>query len=129
VLGVIHLFLVDPVMLSRLPALNLLGGEPQSNLLLGTFNAIRAVADIATDINGIVTADGTRGGCERVGGAEDGYQSISDVLTSKVMTGTYHDRSWWHRGLPRPWQRLDRSACLKGPVSSNSNMEGCFPYR
>jgi len=68
-----HLWLlIDPVELGRLPALNLFWLEPQSNLLLGTLDTIRAVANVATDIDGIITTNRTRGGLERVGCTEDG---------------------------------------------------------
>lgn len=42
--------LVDPVELSRLPADNLTVLEPEGDLLLGTLNAVGAVADIATNV-------------------------------------------------------------------------------
>lgn len=45
-----HLLLVDPVVLSGLPALDLTLLEPQSNLLLGRLDSVRAVADIAADV-------------------------------------------------------------------------------
>lgn len=64
--------LVDPVELGRLPALDFLRLEPQSNLLLCALNTVGAVADIATDVNGVVTADGTGGRGKGVGGTEDG---------------------------------------------------------
>ncbi len=69
---VMNSFLVDPVMLSGLPALDLAFAEPQSNLFLGTLNTIGTVADVATNINGIVTSDGTRGGRKRICGTENG---------------------------------------------------------
>jgi hypothetical protein len=45
-----ELLLVDPVVLSLLPAVDLLLLEPQVNLLLGGLDSIGAVADIAADI-------------------------------------------------------------------------------
>jgi hypothetical protein len=47
---VVHLLLVDPVVLGRLPALDLSLVEPKSNLLLGGLDGVGAVADVATDI-------------------------------------------------------------------------------
>lgn len=44
------LLLVDPVVLSRLPPLDLALLEPESNLLLGGLDGVRAVADVAADI-------------------------------------------------------------------------------
>jgi len=64
-------FLVDPVVLCRLPALNLLWLEPKGNFLLRAINGIRTVADIAADIDGVVTTDGARGGGSRVGSTEE----------------------------------------------------------
>jgi hypothetical protein len=49
-LGVKHLFLVDPVVLSGLPALNLLLVEPEGNLLLRGVDGIGTMADVATDV-------------------------------------------------------------------------------
>lgn len=43
------------------PADNLALLEPQSNLLLGVLDGVRAVADVATLVESIVTADGARG--------------------------------------------------------------------
>ena len=65
--------LIDPVELSRLVGLNLLRLEPESNLLLSALNAIGAVADVAANINSIVTTDGARGRGKRVGGTEDAW--------------------------------------------------------
>jgi hypothetical protein len=46
----VHLLLVDPIVLGRLPALDLSLVEPKSNLLLGGLDGVRAVANVATDI-------------------------------------------------------------------------------
>ena len=91
-----HLWLlIDPVELGRLPALNLLRLEPQSNLLLCALHAVGAVANVAADIDGIVTTDGTWGGLEWVGSAEDGCSGsvashgewLSAKLTSTGLAG------------------------------------------
>ena len=74
-------FLVDPVKLSRLPALDLLLAEPQSNLLLGALNAVGAVANVAADIDGKIAANGTRSGFQRFGCTQDGTASLDDVTT------------------------------------------------
>jgi hypothetical protein len=60
--------LIDPVILSRLPGLNLTLLEPESNFLLGVLDAVGTVADVASDIDGVVTTDGTWGRGKRVGG-------------------------------------------------------------
>ena len=63
--------LVDPVELSALVLVDLLRLEPQGNLLLRTLDSIGAVADVAADVDGVVTTDGTWGGSEGVGGSQD----------------------------------------------------------
>lgn len=50
-----HLFgrlclLVDPVERGLLPALNLLGLEPQSDFLLGILDAVATMANVAADV-------------------------------------------------------------------------------
>jgi hypothetical protein len=45
-----HLFLVDPVVGGLLPALELLGLEPEGDLLLGGLDGVGAVADVAADV-------------------------------------------------------------------------------
>jgi len=42
--------LVDPVVLGELPGVELLWLEPETNLVLGAVDTVRAVADVATDI-------------------------------------------------------------------------------
>jgi len=71
--------LVDPVELSRLPALDLLRLEPQSNFLLCALDAVGAVADVATDIDGIVTTDSAGGRGKRVGSTEDGAAGLASI--------------------------------------------------
>ena len=75
-----HLFFIDPVVLSRLPALDLLLIEPQSNFLLGGLHSIGAMADVAADIDGEVTTDGAWCGGERVGGTEESAAGLDDVF-------------------------------------------------
>jgi hypothetical protein len=75
--------LVDPALLVLLIRHNLLLLEPQVNLLFRALNAVRAVTDVATDIDGIVTADGTRGRCKRVGGPEDHCSSVNHGSKSR----------------------------------------------
>jgi hypothetical protein len=48
--GLTHLFLVDPVVGGLLPALELLGLEPEGDLLLGGLDGVGAVADVAADV-------------------------------------------------------------------------------
>jgi hypothetical protein len=44
-----YLLLVDPVVLSTLPALNFTFLEPESNLLLGVLDGVRTVAYVTSD--------------------------------------------------------------------------------
>lgn len=112
--------LVNPIELSRLPALNLLRLEPQSNLLLRALYTVGAVADIATDVDGIITSDGPRSRGKGVGGTEDGWSEL--VLHPLILvTQTYNGRSCRRHVLPRPWRQLDRSTCL------NSNQQDIRP--
>ena len=53
-----HLLLVDPVVLSGLPRLNLTLLEPKSDLLLGVLDAVGTVADVASNINCVVLSYG-----------------------------------------------------------------------
>lgn len=73
--------LVDPVELSALVLVELLWLEPQSNLLFGTLDSVRAVADVAADIDSVVATDGTWGRCERVGSTEDHAAGFAGVTT------------------------------------------------
>ena len=45
-----NLLLVHPVVLSRLPGLDLALLEPERDLLLGILDAVAAVADVAADV-------------------------------------------------------------------------------
>jgi hypothetical protein len=71
--------LVDPVVLSRLPGLNLTLLEPESNLLLAVLNGVGAVAHVAANVEGEVATDGAGGGGEGVGGTEDGAAGLDGV--------------------------------------------------
>ena len=44
--------LVDPVLLAALPAAELLGLEPESNLLIRGLNSVRTVTDVAANLEG-----------------------------------------------------------------------------
>ena len=56
-----RLFLVDPPLLVLFVRHDLLLLEPQVNLLFRAFDTVRAVADVSTDIDGIVPTDSPRG--------------------------------------------------------------------
>lgn len=72
-------YLVDPVVLGELPALDLTLLEPESDFLLGVLDAVGTVADVTADIDGVVATDGARGGGKRVGGTEDGTASLDGI--------------------------------------------------
>jgi len=76
-----NLLLVDPVVLSALPALDLTLLEPESNFLLGVLDGVGTVADITSDIDGEVTADSTRLGGKRIGGTEEGTAGLDSITT------------------------------------------------
>jgi len=71
-----HLLLVDPSGLGGLPGDDLLWLEPESNLLLCVLNAVRAVADVPSDIDSVITADRAWGGSQWVGGAEKSWYKL-----------------------------------------------------
>jgi len=78
--GYIHLcLLVDPVELALLVTENLIVTEPQGNFFLGIFDAVGAVADVAADVKGEITADGARGGVKRVGCTKDNATGLDCV--------------------------------------------------
>lgn len=54
--------------------------EPESDLVLGTQDGIGAVAHVATDIDGVVTADGARKGVCGVGGTKKHTAALHHVL-------------------------------------------------
>ena len=56
--------------MSNLPVGELLGGEPEVNLVLGRVGAIGSVDDVAANEDGVVSADGSGGRVSGVGGSE-----------------------------------------------------------
>ena len=62
----------------RLPAAHALR-EPQSNLLLGRLDGIGSVADVASDVNAKITANGARGRVGRVGSTKHDTTSLDGV--------------------------------------------------
>ncbi len=73
------LLLVHPVVLSALPALNLILAKPEGNLLLSVLDAVGAVAHVAADIEGVVAADRSWGRGQWVGGTEDGAAGLDGI--------------------------------------------------
>ena len=62
--------LVHPRGGDRGPVADLAGVEPQGNLLLGVLDRVRAVADVAADLQGVVAADRARRRLLRLGLAQ-----------------------------------------------------------
>jgi hypothetical protein len=101
--------LVDPVVLGRLPGLNLTLLEPQSNLLLAVLDAVGAVAHVAANIESEVAADGARGRGKGVGGTEDGTAGLDGVTAfpdhgadgagTHVCCGGLVWNRWWGEGV------------------------------
>jgi hypothetical protein len=71
--------LVDPVVLSRLPGLNLTLLEPESDLLLAVLDGVGAVAHVAANVESEVATDGAGSRGEGVGGTEDGTAGLDGV--------------------------------------------------
>lgn len=76
--------LVHPSFGGRRPGYQLLVLEPQSDLLVGRFDRIRAVDDVTSDLDAQIATDGAGLGVGRVGGAQhlaaglDGVQALPD---------------------------------------------------
>merc|ERR1719234_3042798 len=73
--------LVDPVLLGRGPGTELLGLEPETNLMVGRLNCVGAVADVAPDVDGEVSPDGPGKGSSRVRLAKHNTTSLHCVQT------------------------------------------------
>lgn len=71
---------VDPGGGVRLPVGELLGLEPEGDLLGGGLNTIGSVADVAANIDAEISADGSGEGVGGVGGAEEGAASLDGAL-------------------------------------------------
>lgn len=89
--GFAHLLLVDPSGLGRGPGDDLLRLEPESDLLLGVLDAVGAVADVASDIDGVVACTGC--------------QLLWSMTRNGVLGVSYRGwcqgrkpMGWWHRG-------------------------------
>ena len=67
-----NVLLVDPLVDSaRVRNGSVLLAEPKSNLSLSRLDRVRAMADVAADVNAVVAADGARGRGERVRRAQE----------------------------------------------------------
>jgi len=90
--------LVDPLGSGVLPLEDLGGAEPEGNLLLGALDRVGAVADVAANVDGVVTADGTGSGGQGVGGTQNGTAGLNDVLTLPDHGADGTAQHVWHRG-------------------------------
>jgi len=84
--------------------LNLTLLEPESDLLLGVLDAVGAVADVASNIDGVVTTDGSWGRSERVGGTEESAAGLDGITSfpdhsADWSAGHVLDESWEERLL------------------------------
>merc|ERR1719336_3244683 len=77
----LHHLLVDPVLLAVLPVAELLGLEPEGDLLVGGLHSVGAVADVMTNLDTEITSDGARGGVSGVGGSQHDTTSLDSVET------------------------------------------------
>lgn len=64
-----------------LPVGQLLGLEPEGQLAGGGLGTVTAVADVAADVDGVVTTDGTGEGGGGVGLTEQGAAALDGTLT------------------------------------------------
>jgi hypothetical protein len=131
-----HLFLIDPVVLGGLPALDFTLVEPESNLLLSRLDGVRAVADVAADVlgrnpcqrddlergggrekthNGVVTTDGTWLRGQWVGGTEKGTASL-DGITALPDHGTDGTAAHVYRQSNQYMCPLPAATCMFRPT-------------
>ena len=88
-----NVLLVDPLVDSaRVRNGSVLLAEPKSNLSLGRLDRVRAMADVAADVNAEVAADRARSRGERVRGTEK-----STALLDNVLALPNHS-DYWTRG-------------------------------
>ena len=76
--------LVDLVVDGARPLVEALG-EPEGDLLVGRLDGVRAVDDVAANLDAEVTADGAGGGLGGVGGTDDDTAGLHDTLQGKVQ--------------------------------------------
>ena len=74
-----QVLLVDPDLGVGLVGHELLGLEPEGDLAVGALDAVGAVADVASDVDGVVAADGAGERVGGVGGAEENAAALDDV--------------------------------------------------
>merc|ERR1719342_1568200 len=97
--------LVDPVLLGGGPVAELLRLEPESNLVVGRLNGIRAVADVTSNMDCVVAPDGAGQGGSWVG------------LTK-------HDTTSLHCVQALPHHGADRAASHVGDKAAEESLAG-----
>ena len=76
------------------PCKLLLSGEPEINFFVGRFNGVGSVTDVSSDVNAVVTSDGTWFGIEWLGGTEH-FSSGKDG----IVTFPDHAADWSRGGV------------------------------
>ena len=97
-----NVLLVDPLVDSaRVRNGSVLLAEPKSNLSLGRLDRVRAMADVATDVNAEVAADRARSRGEGVRGTKERTALLHDIL---ALPDHSHDRTRRHV-LDQTWEK------------------------
>lgn len=73
--------LVDPSKVGRSVLDEFFLLKPESNFSLGTFDTVRTMSNVSTNIDSKVTTDSTRSRLKRVSSTEDGSTLLNNVLT------------------------------------------------
>jgi hypothetical protein len=73
-----YLVLVDPDSRVGVPGVEALR-EPQGDLVLGSLDGVRSVADVSSDIKGEVATDGSRSGVDWLGGTQHNTAGLDSV--------------------------------------------------
>lgn len=56
-------------------------GEPKTDLVLGRLDRVGTVADVTTNVDGVLETDGTRSRVRGLGRTEDGTTGLDDITT------------------------------------------------
>ena len=73
--------LINPGVGVGSPCELLLSGEPEINFVVGGLNGVGSVADVSTDINAVVSSDGSWFGIEWLGGTEHFSSGKDGIIT------------------------------------------------
>ena len=79
--GKLSISFVDPGLGVGSPVGELFSSEPKSDFVVGGLNSVGAVDDVSSDINAEVSADGSGGRVEGLGGTEHLAASEDGVVT------------------------------------------------